>query len=193
MQITIVSDNNNIKTQLRCNGILNTIEAYVLYGPGAGALEWHTVGIDHHPTTGRLVWGKPDSQPVQAYKHYRHGVAVEGIFLGSNNETNWSVHSAGRDVSIMDMKRYWVPRLMIPETSIRDNEFRALMRIDGSWLYCSIDLLHSCCYFVFCYYTPIYAYWWCCAYFLHYIAKVSNTVHFHGTHWDICKTTRNDL
>ncbi|CRL24470.1 unnamed protein product [Penicillium camemberti] len=130
--ITIVSDNNNIKTQLRCNGILNTIEAYVLYGPGAGALEWHTVGIDHHPTTGRLVWGKPDSQPVQAYKHYRHGVAVEGIFLGSNNETNWSVHSAGRDVSIMDMKRYWVPRLMIPETSIRDNEFRALMRIDGS-------------------------------------------------------------
>ncbi|CAI7611593.1 unnamed protein product [Penicillium discolor] len=130
--ITIVSDNNNVKTQLRCNGILNTIEAYVLSGPGAGTLDWHAVGIDHHPSTGRLVWGKPDAQPVQAYKHYRHGVPVEGIYLGSNNQSNWSVRSAGRDVSIVDMKPYWVPRLMIPETSIRDNEFRTLMRIDGS-------------------------------------------------------------
>ncbi|KAJ5425002.1 hypothetical protein N7465_000072 [Penicillium sp. CMV-2018d] len=130
--ITIVSDNNNIKTPLRCNGILNTIEAYVLSGPGAGALDWHSVGIDHHPSTGRLVWGKPDAQPVQAYKHYRHGVPIDGLFLGSNNESNWSIHSAGRDVSIMDMKTYWVPRLMIPETSIRENEFRTFMRIDGS-------------------------------------------------------------
>lgn len=130
--ITIVSDNNNIKTQLRCNGILKTIEAYVLSGPGAGALDWHDVGIDHHPSTGRLVWGKPDAQPVQVYRRYRHGVPVEGLFLGSNNETDWSIHSAGRDVSIMDMKPYWVPRLMIPETSIRENEFRTFMRIDGS-------------------------------------------------------------
>ncbi|KAJ5844632.1 hypothetical protein EN45_085960 [Penicillium chrysogenum] len=130
--ITIVSDKNNLKTQLRCNGLLNTIEAYVLSGPGDGALDWHAVGIDHHPSTGRLVWGKPDAEPVQAYRHYHHGEPVDGLFLGSNNQTNWSVHSAGRDVSITDMKPYWVPRLMIPETSIRENEFRTLIRIDGS-------------------------------------------------------------
>ncbi|KAG0154459.1 hypothetical protein PDIDSM_27 [Penicillium digitatum] len=117
---------------LRCNGILNIIEAHVLSGPGAGTLNWHAVGIDHHPTTGRLVWGKPDAQPVQAYRQYRHGLLVEGIFLGSNNEINWAVHSAGRDVSIMDMKPYWVMRLMIPETSIREKEFRTLIRIEGS-------------------------------------------------------------
>lgn len=192
IQITIVSDNNNVKTQLRCNGILNTMEAYVLSGPGAGALDWQAVGIDHHPSTGRLVWGKPDAQPVQAYKHYHHGVPVEGIYLGSNNESNWSVHSAGRDVSIVDMKPYWVPRLMISETSIRDNEFRTLMRIDGSWLCWSIDLLYSCCCFVSCYYTLIYAYWCHCAYPLHYIAKIANTVHFRGIHWEIRKTTRID-
>ncbi|KAI2709104.1 hypothetical protein CBS147332_6163 [Penicillium roqueforti] len=130
--ITIVSDNNNLKTQLRCNGVLNKIEAYVLSGPGAGALEWHAVGIDHHPSTGRLVWGKPNAEPVQVYRHYRRGIPVEGVFLGSKNQTNWSVHSAGRDVSITDMKHYWVMRLMIPETRIRNNEFRTLIRIDGS-------------------------------------------------------------
>ncbi|CAG8045980.1 unnamed protein product [Penicillium nalgiovense] len=104
--ITIISDKNNLKTKLRCNGLLNTIEAYVLSGP--------------------------DAEPIQAYRHYHHGEPVDGLFLGSNNQTNWSVHSAGRDVSITDMKPYWVPRLMIPETSIRDNEFRTLIRIDGS-------------------------------------------------------------
>ncbi|KAJ6127775.1 hypothetical protein N7471_008992 [Penicillium samsonianum] len=130
--LTIVSDNNNIKTQLRCNGLLNTIEANVLSGPGAGSLNWHAVGIDHHPSTGRLVWGKPYSEPVQAYRRYHHGVAADGLFLGSNNETNWSVHSAGRDVSFTDMKPYWVMRLMIPETKIRENEFRTSIRIDGS-------------------------------------------------------------
>ncbi|OQE91390.1 hypothetical protein PENNAL_c0009G09114 [Penicillium nalgiovense] len=130
--ITIISGKNNLKTKLRCNGLLNTIEAYVLSGPGDGALDWHAVGIDHHPSTGRLVWGKPDAESIQAYRHYHHGEPVDGLFLGSNNQTNWSVHSAGRDVSITDMKPYWVPRFMIPETSIRDNEFRTLIRIDGS-------------------------------------------------------------
>ncbi|CAI7592451.1 unnamed protein product [Penicillium glandicola] len=130
--ITIVSNNDNIKTNLRCNGALNTIEAYVLSGPGAGALDWHAVGIDHHPSTGRLVWGKPKAEPVQAYRHYHRGVPVEGLFLGSNDETNWAVHSSRKDVSIMDMKTYWVMRLMIPETRIREDEFRTLIRIDGS-------------------------------------------------------------
>lgn len=165
-QITIVSDKNNIKTELRCNGILNIIEARVLSGPGAGALDWHAVGIDHHPSTGRLVWGKPDAQPVQAYRHYRHGIPVEGIFLGSNNQTNWAVHSAGRDVSIVDMKPYWVMRLMIPETSIRENEFRTLIRIDGSWL---------CCFFVSCYYTPVDAYWWCYGYLVYSLTSKSSS------------------
>ncbi|KAJ5153635.1 uncharacterized protein N7500_009074 [Penicillium coprophilum] len=130
--ITIVSDQNNLKTTLRCNGALNQIEAYVLSGPAPGALDWHAVGIDHHPSTGRLVWGKPKAAPVQAYRHYHRGIPDEGLFLGSNNETNWTIHWSGRDVSITDLKTYWVMRLMIPETSIRENEFRTLIRIDGS-------------------------------------------------------------
>ncbi|KAJ5190007.1 hypothetical protein N7491_007952 [Penicillium cf. griseofulvum] len=130
--ISIVSDKNNVKTTLRCNGALNTIEAYVLSGAAPGALDWHAVGIDHNPSTGRLVWGKPKAEPVQAYRHYVRGRPVEGLFLGSNNETNWALRSSGRDVSIMDMKPYWVMRLMIPETSIQENEFRTLIRIDGS-------------------------------------------------------------
>ncbi|KAJ5953040.1 uncharacterized protein N7479_011453 [Penicillium vulpinum] len=130
--VTTISDKDNIKTPFRCNGALNTIEAYVLSGPFPGALDWHTVGIEHHPSTGRLVWGKRSAEPVQAYRHFHRGIPVEGLFLGSNNETNWSLHSSGREVSITDMKPYWVMRLMIPETSIRENEFRALIHIDGS-------------------------------------------------------------
>ncbi|KAJ5371615.1 hypothetical protein N7517_003621 [Penicillium concentricum] len=130
--ITIVSDKDNIKTTLRCNGALNRIEAYVLSGLAPGTLDWHAVGIDHHPSTGQLVWGKPKAVPVQAYRHYHRGKPVEGLFLGSNNQTNWTMHPSGRDVSITDMKPFWVMRLMIPETSIRENEFRTLIRIDGS-------------------------------------------------------------
>ncbi|CAG8944420.1 unnamed protein product [Penicillium salamii] len=126
--ITIASDNDNVKTQLRCNGALNRIEAYV--PSGHGALDWHAVGINHHPSTGRLVWGR-DAEPVQAYRHYRRGQPVEGFFLGSENQTNWAVHSSGRDVSILDFKPYWVIRLMIPETTFRDNEFHTLIQIDG--------------------------------------------------------------
>ncbi|KAK9848433.1 hypothetical protein MYU51_016643 [Penicillium brevicompactum] len=127
--ITIASNNENVKTQLRCNGALNRIEALV--PSGHGALDWHALGINHHPSTGRLVWGR-DAESVQAYRHYVRGQPVSGFFLGSNNQTNWAVHSSGRDVSIQDYKPYWVMRLMIPETTFRDNEFRTLIRIDGS-------------------------------------------------------------
>jgi hypothetical protein len=129
VQITIASNNDNIKTKLRCNGSLNRIEAYV--PSGHGGLDWHAVGINHHPSTGRLVWGR-DAEPVQAYRHYLRGQPVDGFFLGANNQTNWAVHSSGRDVSIEDFQPYWVMRLMIPETTFRENEFRTLIRIDGS-------------------------------------------------------------
>ncbi|CAG7927774.1 unnamed protein product [Penicillium olsonii] len=127
--ITIVSSSENVKTQLRCNGTLNRIEAYVPAGPDA--YEWQALGINHHPSTGRLVWGR-DFEPVHAYRHYRRGQTVDGIFLGANKQTNWAVHSSGRDVSIEDFKPYWVMRLMIPETTFRKNEFHTLIRIDGS-------------------------------------------------------------
>ncbi|KAJ5306996.1 hypothetical protein PENANT_c003G11109 [Penicillium antarcticum] len=129
--ITITSQKENIKTQLRCNGNegINQIEAHIPYG--SGDLAWHPVGINHHPATGRLVWGR-EFEPVQFYRHSVQGARAEGIFLGSNGQTQWFIHSSGPDVSFVDYKPYWIPRLVIPDMVMNAQESKAFMRIDGS-------------------------------------------------------------
>lgn len=130
-QVTITSQKENIKTKLRCNGNEETtlIEAHIPYG--SGDLAWQPVGINHHPATGRLVWGR-DFEPVQVYRHSMQGAPLKGLFLGSNGQTQWVVHSSGRDVSIVDFKPYWIPRLVIPEMVMNAEEYMTFMRIDGS-------------------------------------------------------------
>ncbi|KAJ6086523.1 hypothetical protein N7467_005437 [Penicillium canescens] len=129
--VTITSQKENIKTQLRCNGNEETtqIEAHVPYG--SGDLAWQPVGINHHPATGRLVWGR-DFEPVQVYRHSIQGAPLKGLFLGSNGQTQWVVHSSGRDVSFVDFKPYWIPRLVIPDMVMNAEEYMTFMRIDGS-------------------------------------------------------------
>jgi hypothetical protein len=127
----VTSEKDNIKTQLRCNGNeeIYQIEAHIPYG--SGDLAWHPVGINHHPATGRLVWGR-DFEPVHVYRHAVQGAPKDGLFLGSNGQTQWVLHSSGRDVSIVDFKPYWIPRLVIPDMVMNAQESNAFMRIDGS-------------------------------------------------------------
>ncbi|KAJ5766018.1 uncharacterized protein N7511_003634 [Penicillium nucicola] len=129
--ITITSHKENIKTQLRCNGNegANQIQAHIPYG--SGDLAWHPVGINHHPATGRLVWGR-EFEPVQVYRHSVQGVLSKGLFLGSDGRTEWVIHSSGPDVSFVDYKPYWIPRLVIPDMVMNAQESKAFMRIDGS-------------------------------------------------------------
>lgn len=134
--ITIVNSNANAgadaNTLLRYNGALNTFEAYV--PSGAGALDWHAIGIHQDPSTGQMEWGfgSKHTWPVQVYRHYLRGAPINGLFLGAEGRTSWAVRSSGSGLSGTNHQPFWFLRLLTPETEKWADESETRIRIDGS-------------------------------------------------------------
>jgi hypothetical protein len=101
---------------------------------GAGALDWHAVGFDRDPITGEMEWGigSRNSESVQVYRQYVHGSPVDGLFLGSNGQTNWAVHHSGSGLSSVDRQPFWFLRLLSKESKLWKGEYGTSIRIDGS-------------------------------------------------------------
>lgn len=120
------------KTQFRCNGALQTFEALV--PSGAGALDWHAVGIDRDLSSADMIWGvgSGNIESVQAYYQYMNGNPVDGLFLGSNGQTNWALCHSGSGVSSMDRQPSLFLRLLGKDSEIRNGEYKTSIRIDGS-------------------------------------------------------------
>ncbi|CAI7577535.1 unnamed protein product [Penicillium manginii] len=133
--ITIV-DNNDANTLLRCNGALKTFEAYV--PSGAGAPDWHAIGIAEGTDTAQMEWGfgAEHTKPVQAYRQYVGGTPIEGIFLGSEGRTSWAVLDSGSGLSAVNHQPFWFLRLLDSKTETETEkwaeEMETRIRIDGS-------------------------------------------------------------
>ncbi|CAI7664474.1 unnamed protein product [Penicillium pancosmium] len=129
--ITIV-DANGANTLLRCNAVLNTFEAYV--PSGAGAPDWHAIGIAQDTDTAQMEWGfrEHDTKPVQAYRQYVDGTPTGGILLGSEGRTTWAVLDSGSGLSNVNHQPFWFLRLLNSETEKWVDEMETRIRIDGS-------------------------------------------------------------
>lgn len=101
---------------------------------GAGALDWHAVGIDTNPSTGEIEWGMgtEDTEPVQVYRQYVHGSPVDGLFLGSRGQTHWAVHHSGSGLSNVDRMPFWFLRLLHTDSELWSGEYETSIRIDDS-------------------------------------------------------------
>ncbi|KAJ5091068.1 hypothetical protein NUU61_005938 [Penicillium alfredii] len=130
--ITISSGTEHAKVQIRCNGALQTLEARVPSGAGAGARDWHALVIDEAGNSGELAWGLGSKKTgrVQVYRHTLDHTALDGLFLGSHDETSWVLSSSGSYVSNVDHMPYWSMRLSPPTTKIALNEYRTFIRIE---------------------------------------------------------------
>lgn len=132
--LTIVNnspDTKNANTLLRCNGALHTFEAYV--PSGAGALDWHAIGINKDPSTGQMEWGlgSQHSHPIQVYRQYI-GSSPSGLILGSQGQTTWAARHSGSGLSSFNHKPFWFLRLLDSETAQWEDEYETHVRIDGS-------------------------------------------------------------
>lgn len=114
----------------RCNGALHTFEAFV--PSGAGALDWHAIGIRRDSRTGEMEWGlsSKESEPVEAYQQYERG--KESFFLGSRGQISWVVHQSHSDLSSLYHQRFWSLRLTGSDTKRQAGEYETHVRIDGS-------------------------------------------------------------
>lgn len=131
LQITI-ADANDANTLLRCNGALNTFEAYV--PSGAGGLDWHAIGINKDHDTAQMEWGFASSsaKPVQVYREYVGGSPVGGLFLGSEGRTTWAMMDSGSGLSGVNHQPFWFLRLLGSDTEKWEDESETRIRIDGS-------------------------------------------------------------
>lgn len=57
---------------------------------------------------------------------------MDGLFLGSNNQTNWAVHYSQSANDGGEQQPHWSLRLRGPETKMKTIEYETLIRIDGS-------------------------------------------------------------
>lgn len=116
----------------RCNGALQTFEALV--PSGAGALDWHAIGIDSDPSTAEIEWGmgRQKTEPVEVYRQYVHGSPVGGLFLGSKGHITWAVHHSGSGLSSVDRKPFWFLRLLGPETKTWSDEYGTFIQFDDN-------------------------------------------------------------
>jgi hypothetical protein len=115
----------------RCNGALHTLEAYV--PSGAGALDWHAIGIRRDPKTGEVEWGlgSKEAERVEVYQQYEQGEPVEGFLLGSQGQTNWIVRHSGSSLSSLDHQPFWSLRLVGLDTKRRAGEYETQIRINS--------------------------------------------------------------
>ncbi|GLI75969.1 hypothetical protein PoHVEF18_004235 [Penicillium ochrochloron] len=115
----------------RCNGALHTLEAYV--PSGAGALDWHAIGIRRDPKTGEVEWGlgSKEAERVEVYQQYEQGEPVEGFSLGSQGQTNWIVRHSGSSLSSLDHQPFWSLRLVGSDTKRRAGEYETQIRINS--------------------------------------------------------------
>lgn len=117
----------------RCNGALHTLEAYV--PSGAGALDWHAIGILGDPRTGEMEWGlgSKETELVEVYQQYEQGEPVEGFFLlGSQSQTNWIVRHSGSSLSSSDHQPFWSLRLVGSDMKRRAGEYETQIRINSN-------------------------------------------------------------
>ncbi|CEJ57872.1 hypothetical protein PMG11_06550 [Penicillium brasilianum] len=129
--ITISDNAQNAKTIFRCNGALHTFEAYV--PSGAGALDWHAIGIRRDPRTDEMEWGlrSKESESIEVYQQYSLGEPVDGFLLGSQGQTDWVVRYSGSDVSNLEHRSFWSLRLVGSKTKRRAGEYETKLRIDS--------------------------------------------------------------
>ncbi|KAJ5085076.1 hypothetical protein N7532_009847 [Penicillium argentinense] len=129
--LTIVNHPLDTNIVLRCNGALNTLEARV--PSGAGALDWHAIGLDKDPGTSQMEWGfgAKNTHLVRVYRQYLRGRPVDGLFLGSEGRTTWAVRSSGSGLSSLDHKPFWFLRLLNPEMPAWGDELETMIRING--------------------------------------------------------------
>jgi len=101
---------------------------------GAGALDWHAVGIDTDPSTGEMEWGmeSKNTESVQAYRQCVHERPVDGLFLGSNGRTKWTVHHSGSGLSNVNRRPFWFLRLLGQDSQLWSGEYETWIRIDES-------------------------------------------------------------
>ena len=114
----------------RCNGALHTFEAFV--PSGAGALDWHAIGIRRNSRTGEMEWGlsSKESEPVEAYQQYERGKG--SFFLGSRGQISWVVRQSDSDLSSLDHQPFWSLHLTGSDTKRRAGEYETQVRIDSS-------------------------------------------------------------
>lgn len=113
----------------RCNGALHTFEAFV--PSGAGALDWHAIGIRRDSRTGEMEWGlsSKESEPVEAYQQYERGKEI--FFLGSGGQISWVVRQYDPDLSSLHHLPFWSLRLAGSDTKRRACEYETQVQIDG--------------------------------------------------------------
>lgn len=114
----------------RCNGALHTFEAFV--PSGAGALDWHAIGMRRDSRTGEMEWGlsTKESDPIEAYQQYERG--KEGFFLGSRGQISWVVRQSDSDLSSLDDQPFWSLRLAGSDTKRQAGEYKTHVQIDSS-------------------------------------------------------------
>ncbi|KAJ5698842.1 hypothetical protein N7462_000847 [Penicillium macrosclerotiorum] len=130
--ITVADSPQTAPTMFRCNGALQTYEALV--PSGAGALDWHAVGLERDSSTNEMEWGlsAKDSEPLQAYRQYERGTPVSGLFLGSQGRTGWVVRHSGSGLSTPDRQPFWFLHLRTQSTIRGTGEYEVQIRIEGS-------------------------------------------------------------